>query len=171
MTAQLLTIRPARPDEADALHALVERAYRGQSARAGWTHEADLLETPRSSVETLAAVLADPGELLLVLAEGERLVGCVQVSGRAGGAAYLGLLTVDPSRQADGFGKQLIAAAEDAAAERFGAARMELSVVHLRAELIAWYQRRGYRLTGEERPFPVAVEPPLSLLVMEKALG
>ncbi|NEX94243.1 GNAT family N-acetyltransferase [Caulobacter sp. 17J65-9] len=170
MTAELLTVRPAVAADVARLHALVESAYRGQSARAGWTHEADLLETPRSSLESLAAVLADPGELLLVLAEGERLVGCVQVSVRPDGAAYLGLLTVDPARQADGFGRRLIAAAEAGAVERFGAERMELSVVHLRAELIAYYQRRGYRLTGEERPFPVAVEPPLSLLVMEKAL-
>jgi hypothetical protein len=29
-----------------------------------------------------------------------------------------------------------------------------MTVIAQRAELIAWYERRGYRLTGERRPFP-----------------
>ena len=48
---------------------------------------------------------------------------------------------------------------------------MALSVVSVRAELIAWYERRGYRLTGETQPFPEKVEPPLILAAMEKPLA
>ena len=33
-----------------------------------------------------------------------------------------------------------------------------MTVVQLRAELIAWYERRGYRPTGETRPFPYGDE-------------
>jgi GNAT superfamily N-acetyltransferase len=155
----------------DALHRLVESAYRGDSARGGWTHEADLLETPRSSPEWLASLIADPDEVILLLLENERPVGCVQVSRRPDAVAYFGLLTVDPTRQADGFGKRLIAAAEAEAVRRFGAKTMELTVISRRTELIDYYRRRGYRLTGEERPFPVEVTPPLVLAVMAKGLG
>jgi hypothetical protein len=31
---------------------------------------------------------------------------------------------------------------------------MEMQVIAQRDELIAWYERRGYALTGETRPFP-----------------
>lgn len=174
MLAASLTVRPARPADLADLHRLVESAYRGDTARAGWTHEADLLETPRSSPESLAAALDHPDERLLVLVDGgadDRLVGCVQVSRRSATTAYFGLLTVDPTRQADGLGKRLIAAAETEAARTFGAQTLELTVVSRRPELIAYYQRRGYRLTGEERPFPIPLTPPLVLWVMEKRLG
>lgn len=163
--------RPARPADAPALHRLVESAYRGESARSGWTHEADLLETPRTSADALLAVIADPCQELLLALDGEQLVGCVQVSRASDGVGYFGLLTVDPRLQAGGLGRRLIAQAEAWAAERWGASRMELTVVSVRTELIAYYERRGYRLTGETRPFPVTVEPPLTLAVMEKPLS
>ncbi len=153
------------------LHALVEGAYRGEGARAGWTHEADLLDGPRTSAAALEALIRAPDEVLLAALDGEAIVGCVQVTRRAEGLGYLGLLTVDPRRQAGGLGRRLIGAAEAAATGRFGATRMELSVVAQRAELIAYYGRRGYRVTGEKRPFPIPLDPPLELVVMEKALA
>lgn len=171
MSERALDFRPATPADVPGLHRLVESAYRGDSARGGWTHEADLLESPRTSAENLAAVVADPREVLLLALDGERLVGCVQVSRVSDEVGYFGLLTVDPRLQAGGLGRRLIAQAEGWAAERWGASRMELSVVSVRTELIAYYERRGYQLTGETRPFPVAVEPPLTLAVMSKPLA
>lgn len=147
-------IRSARADDLPALHALIEGAYRGDGARAGWTHEADLLGGQRTDPAALAALLADPAQHLLVAEAGGAIVGCVQVSRLAGDAAYLGLLTVSPARQAGGLGRRLIAAAEDAA-RATGAAAMEMTVIRQRPELIAWYGRRGYALTGETRPFPL----------------
>ena len=170
MPERPLEFRPATLADVPDLHRLVESAYRGESARGGWTHEADLLETPRSSAEGLSAVVADPREVVLLAFDGERLVGCVQVSRASDDVGYFGLLTVDPSLQAGGLGRRLIAEAETWAAARWGASRMELSVVSVRSELIAYYERRGYRLTGETRPFPVPVDPPLTLAVMEKPL-
>lgn len=149
---------------------MIERAYRGDSARGGWTHEADLLDDPRSDGATLAAVLDDPDEALLI-AVLDGIVGCVQVSRRPAATAYLSLLAVDPRCQAGGLGKRLIVAAEAWAVTRFAAAVVELSVISQRVELIDYYRRRGYALTGEVRPFPVAVEPPLVLRVMARAVG
>jgi GNAT superfamily N-acetyltransferase len=121
------------------LQPLIQRAYRGDDARAGWTHEADLLDGERISASELEAMIADPGERLLVGFDGDRLVGCVRVANSGGGLAYLGLLCVDPLLQAGGYGKQLIAAAEAAAREDFGADRIEMTVIDRRAELVAFY--------------------------------
>jgi len=165
------TFHAATASDVVALHPLIERAYRGDTAKAGWTHEADLLFDARTSADELAALIADPDRVLLLAHDGDRLIGCVQVA-RAGEAlAYLGMLTVEPSLQAAGLGRLLLAAAEVEAVVRFSARRMEMTVIHRRAELIAWYERRGYVATGETRPFPVApARPELDFVVLEKPL-
>jgi ribosomal protein S18 acetylase RimI-like enzyme len=81
------------------------------------------------------------------------------------------LLAVSPRLQAEGLGKRLIAAAEAHAAARYGATRMEMTVIAGRHELIAYYERRGYLLTGETRPLPVVTEGRLYLRVMVKPLA
>ncbi len=135
------------------LHALIESAYRGDSARLGWSHEADLLDGQRTDQAALADALADPAQHLLVFRDGEELRACVALTDKGHGLAYLGLLTVDPRRQSAGLGRLILAAAEDHAAA-FGAQCVEMTVIAQRSELIAWYERRGYGLTGERRPFP-----------------
>ncbi|MES2495042.1 MAG: GNAT family N-acetyltransferase [Pseudomonadota bacterium] len=166
------TIRRAEHGDLLQLHALVERAYRGEDARAGWTHEADIIrEGQRTSHGILAATVDDDNERLLLAIEDDRVIGCVQVSDRGHGSTYLGLLTVDPALQAGGLGKTLIAAAEAIAVSAFEAHAIEMTVIDQRPELIAYYERRGYRLTGERRPFPVELDPPLAMVVLEKALG
>lgn len=172
-----LSVRPAAPDDVPALHRLIESAYRGDSARAGWTHEADLLGGQRTDEAELRDILSDAGRVLLLAESDGGLIGCVQVADQGEGLAYLGLLTVDPARQAGGLGRHLIEAAEAEAVARFGATRMEMTVIRQRVELIAWYERRGYRLTGEARPFPLDDERfgvpqtrELAFVVLEKAL-
>lgn len=167
-----LDFRPATLDDVAGLHALIERAYRGETAKAGWTHEADLLFDDRTSAEELSGLIVDPERVILSAHEGEVLVGCVQVARAGDGLAYLGMLTVEPSLQAAGLGRRLLAAAEAEAVARFAARRMEMTVIHRRAELIAWYERRGYAPTGESRPFPVAPpRPELAFVVLEKRLA
>jgi len=169
--ANRVQLRLPSTGELPALHALIESAYRGESARAGWTHEADLVQQPRTSVGELATLLDPPDELLLVAGHGAAMIGCVHLGRRSQDMGYLGLLTVRPGHQAAGFGKAILAAAEHEAISRFGTRIMELSVVSRRPELIAYYQRRGYAATGERRPFPVALDPPLELIVLRKPLN
>lgn len=171
MTPDTILIRPATSADLTPLHALVQRAYRGDAARAGWTHEADLVEGQRIEPDALAAILDTPGERLLVAEHDGVLLGCVQITDRGAGVGYLGLLGVDPGQQAGGLGKQLIAAAEREAAAQFGARTMEMSVIEPRVELIAYYERRGYARTGASLPFPVPTTPPLRLMVLAKRLG
>ncbi len=154
--------RLARPGDAAALQPLVHRAYRGDSARAGWTHEADLLDGQRIDAADLESLIADPTQAVIVAEASGAAVGCVQVSDRGQGLAYLGMLTVDPALQGSGLGRALIDEAERVARDRFGADRMEMTVIIQRTELIDWYVRRGYALTGERRPFP-AKDPKFGL--------
>src|SRR3712207_1609837 len=128
-----LTLRIAGSGDVEAIHALVEGAYRGEGARRGWTHEADLLDGQRIDRATLDAVVADPHQSVILAFAEAVLVGCVQVTDRGDGSAYLGMLSVDPARQGDGIGKALIAAAEDAAV-RLGARRIEMTVIRQRGE-------------------------------------
>ncbi len=167
---QIPTIRRTTNVDLLALHRLIESAYRGESAQGGWTHEANLLFEPRTKPKELMDLISGPAQAMLVAPSSVGLAGCVHVSYLGSGVAYLSLLAVSPARQTGGLGKALMAAAKNLAVERFGARRMQLSVIDRRVELIAYYQRRGYVLTGETRPFPVLVEPALSLAVMEKAL-
>ena len=71
-------------------------------------------------------------------------------------AGYLGLFVVSPERQNAGIGKQFIQAAEALAKREWGITKITIRVISLRRELIAFYERRGYRRTGEIRPFPAA---------------
>ncbi len=156
MSAPLL-VRPATAAELPALRALIESAYRGDAAREGWTHEADLLDGQRTDLAALAEILADPDQALLVAEEGGQLVGCVRVARthRAGRACgYLGMLTVAPRRQRGGLGRRLVAEAEQQVAG-WGLPAVEMTVIRSRRELVAWYERRGYVETGREEPFPV----------------
>lgn len=172
-----LRFRQAVEADIVKLHGLVESAYRGASAKAGWTHEADILDGQRTDEAELADIIADKGQALTLAFDGDVLVGCVNVANRGEARGYLGMLTVDPQRQAGGLGRQLIERAEQAAVSDFGASVMEMTVIAQRAELIAYYERRGYALTSETRPFPLhdprfgdAKRDDLYFVVMEKAL-
>ncbi len=169
-------IRCATAADLPAVHALVESAYRGESARRGWTHEADLLHGQRTDRETLGAIIVDPQQHILLAETDAALLGCVQLTAKGEGTAYLGLLAVDPERQAGGIGAELMAACEAAARDEFGSTQMEMTVIDGRNELIAYYERKGYVLTGERRPFPMGDERfgiptrQLEFVVLRKAL-
>ena len=167
-----MRIRFATPADLPALHPVIERAYRGDSARAGWTYESDLLTGPRTDIATLSAILASPTDRLIVALDDRGTpIGCVQITDRGDALAYLGLLCIDPLLQSAGLGRHLIAAAEDHAARLFSAQIMEMTVIDSRAELIGWYERRGYALTPEKRPFPIPLDPPLHMVVLAKRLA
>lgn len=172
-----LLIRAAAPADIPALHALVESAYRGDSARTGWTHEADLLGGQRTDREMLAAMLESATTGLLVAEEDGVLVGCVAAEDR-GDYGYVSMVTVAPSQQGGGLGRTLLESAERHILETFGLSRARMSVISLRGELIGWYERRGYRDTGETAPFPYGdsrfgepVRDDLVFVVLEKPLG
>lgn len=165
----MTTIGPARPADLPALKSLIERAYRGETARLGWTHEADLLEGERITLADLKATVDAPETQMLVARDEDRIVGSVAITKVQPTLSYLGMLAVDPTLQSAGLGRKLLDAGE-ALARSGGAERLEMTVIDTREELIAWYERRGYRRTGETRPFVIELDPPLAFAVLEKSL-
>jgi N-acetylglutamate synthase-like GNAT family acetyltransferase len=144
-------IRPARASDVPALLDLVTSAYRGDASRAGWTTEADLIDGGRTDADELTELLPD----LLVAEDETGLLGCCAMTERDG-VGYFGTFAVRPTLQGGGVGSQLLAAAEARALER-GLPAVEMTVLSVREELIAYYERRGYTRTGESRPFPYGV--------------
>ncbi|MGW1589941.1 GNAT family N-acetyltransferase [Streptomyces sp. NPDC002386] len=155
--ATALTFRDAGDADVDALVALIESAYRGDASRAGWTTEADILEGQRTDPEGVLEVIKAPDSRLLTVEQGGRIVACCQLEHR-GDAAYFGMFAVSPTLQGAGLGKAVIAEAERRAHATWGVGEMHMTVISVREDLIAWYERRGYRRTGRTTPFPYGDE-------------
>ncbi|MFD7531849.1 MULTISPECIES: GNAT family N-acetyltransferase [unclassified Streptomyces] len=152
-----LTFRDAADADVPALVALIESAYRGDSSRTGWTTEADILQGQRTDPDGVRRVVEAPGSRLLVVERDGELVACCQLEHR-GEAAYFGMFAVRPGLQGAGLGKVIIAEAERTVRESWDVREMHMTVISVREELIAWYERRGYRRTGELSPFPYGDE-------------
>ncbi|WP_421837891.1 GNAT family N-acetyltransferase [Novosphingobium sp.] len=167
----MTTYRIAQLADAPALRALIESGYRGDSARKGWTNEADLLGGDRTTPAEVAAMVAAPEKRVLLAEQDGALVGTVTITDLGQGLAYMGLLCIDPERQAGGLGRALVSEVERLAVREFAATRMELIVVDVREELIAWYERRGYTRTGELRPFPLPMDVPFQMVVLERLIA
>ncbi|EFL13633.1 GNAT family N-acetyltransferase [Streptomyces sp. C] len=155
--AAALSFRSAVEADVPDLVALVESAYRGDASRAGWTTEADFLDGQRTDPAGVAAIIADPDGVLLVVERAGELVACCQLEHR-GDHAYFGMFAVRPGLQGAGLGKEVLAEAERRVRETWGAQQMRMTVVNVREELIAYYVRRGYERTGELSPFPYGDE-------------
>jgi ribosomal protein S18 acetylase RimI-like enzyme len=152
-----LTFRDATDSDVDALVALIESAYRGGSSRTGWTTEADILEGQRTDPEGVLEVIKSPDSRLLSVERDGEIVACCQLEHR-GDHAYFGMFAVSPGLQGGGLGKVIIAEAERTARAAWGVGEMHMTVISAREDLIAWYERRGYRRTGEMTPFPYGDE-------------
>jgi GNAT superfamily N-acetyltransferase len=165
-----LSFRPATPADVPAVVALVNSAYRGESSRLGWTTEADLLDGTRTDSDEVAGLVDQPQSLLLLCERDRQLLGSMHLQQR-GDTVCLGMFTVRPGLQGRGIGKIFLAAAEDLARQRLGAVRMCMEVITLRTELIAFYERRGYRRTGLFSAFPTAPRygiPRIATLQLER---
>jgi predicted N-acetyltransferase YhbS len=173
----MIELQRATEAELPEIVALTNWAYRGTGPQSSWSMES-FIEGERINEAMLREDLtAKPQAHLLVWRgeDGERL-GHVWLEPTADGAWYLGMLTVRPDRQDQKLGRTLLAASEDFARGQ-GAERVRMTVVGQRETLIAWYQRRGYALTGETEPFPYGddrfgrpLRDDLCFVVLERAL-
>jgi ribosomal protein S18 acetylase RimI-like enzyme len=168
------TIAKATLADVPELNNLVNGAYRGDSGRQGWTTEADLIDGSRLDEAILIDLISRADTAVLLFRESGTLLGCVELR-QEGPKLYLGMLSVQPTTQGKGIGKKLLAAAEEHAVA-IGCRAIKMVVISVRAELIAWYQRHGYALTGERKPFVAPDErwgipkSTLEFVVMEKRL-
>jgi ribosomal protein S18 acetylase RimI-like enzyme len=156
---------------------LINLAFRGTGPSASWNIEAGIISGSRMTDSLLREDLeAKPGSHLLITrdAADRSILGTVWLEPVQYGVWYLGLLTVRPALQRQQLGRTLLAASEEFAKER-GARCIRMTVVNLRSALIEWYQRRGYTLTGETKPFPygdsrfgIPLRDDLQFVVLEK---
>lgn len=108
----MLKFSIAQVEDIPQLVKLINSAYRGNEAKAGWTHEADLIEGDlRTDFSNLHHIITTEGSTILKCTEGNKFTGCVYLQ-KQGSQMYLGMLTVSPLHQGAGIGKQLLKAAE-----------------------------------------------------------
>ena len=149
--------RRATHADAPAIVALVESAYRGDASRAGWTTEADLLDGRRTDPDDVRACIVAPHSLVLLAERGGALGACAHVAAHDGGG-YFGMFSVAPALQGAGVGSRVLAEAERIVRDEWRLRAMRMQVIDVRAELIAFYERRGYARTGITKPFPYGDE-------------
>ncbi|MCA6380784.1 MAG: GNAT family N-acetyltransferase [Cytophagales bacterium] len=169
------TIMKAISADAESINQLVNSAYRGDSSKQGWTTEADFLDGTRIDEAAVKELIEKTDTIILKYVEANQIVGCVELR-KENGKLYLGMLSVAPTIQGKGIGKKLLNAGEDYA-KSIGINTMIMTVISIRKELIDWYVRHGYQLTGERKPFVVPdtrwgiPKQELEFVVLEKKLN
>ena len=167
-----MSISIANKTDIPGIVTLVNSAYRGDEAKKGWTHEADLIEgSLRTDEAALTESIVNPNAVILKYTDAGKITGCVYLE-KQGRKLYLGMLSVSPGLQSRGIGKKLLKAADDHA-KYLGCTIIEMTVISARPELIAWYQRHGYQTTNETRPFHDEEKfgiprQPIEFVVMQK---
>jgi ribosomal protein S18 acetylase RimI-like enzyme len=170
-----MTVSQASIEDVPVLVALINSAYRGEASKKGWTTEADLLTGElRTDIPTLTELMNNPQAVILKYTKADAVIsGSVYLKKEERGL-YLGLLSVSPLLQASGIGRQLMSAAEQYAKEN-NCPCVFMNVISVRPELIAWYERLGYQMTGETKPLPADTRfglpsQPLEFAIMQKKM-
>jgi len=170
-----MPIAIASENDIPLLVALMDRAYRGEGSKQGWTSEADLFSGTRRTDETVVYdLMQKPDAIFLKYVNEINIIeGCVFLH-KKGYRLYLGMLSVSPTAQARGVGSQLLTAADEHA-RIINCSSIYMTVISIRTELIAWYERKGYIKTGQVVPFPAEERfgiptQPLEMIVLEKGV-
>ncbi|MDA6069835.1 GNAT family N-acetyltransferase [Flavobacterium sp. AC] len=167
-------ITKATLQDIPSLNLLINSAYRGETSKKGWTTEAHLLEGKRTTEEELTEIIQDPKNTFLKFTENDKIIGSVLLVEKEH-QLYVGMLTVSPELQNSGIGKKMLAEAE-VHAKSLGLSTLSMTVVSVRAELIAWYKRHGYVDTDKREAFPSSdihiniSDKPLEFIFLEKRL-
>ncbi len=153
----MLLFQKAEISDASAIAQLINAAYRGESSRKGWTTEADLLEGLRTTTTEVAQIIKREDAFILIGTHNNEIVATICCEWQAiGGSntAHFGMIAVKPTQQNKGYGKQIINAAEALTRREWRAVGFTMTVISLRHELIAFYEKLGYQRTGEFKDFP-----------------
>lgn len=148
-----MQFRAATLADVEDVVSLVESAYRGEVSRQGWTTEADFLDGRRTGADDVSACIERAGSILLLAEEAGELRACAHVAIEEA-AGYFGMFSVRPHLQGGGIGSQVLLEAERIVGNQWKMPAMRMTVIDLRDELIAYYERRGYQRTGIHKPFP-----------------
>ncbi len=152
MDCKVIKFQIAELRDAEEITSLVNSVYRGENSKKGWTTEAYFLEGIRITTEKVCEIINRKSDVIILTMGGESIIGCVHLE-IAGKYSYLGMLSVDVNFQAKGIGKLLITECERYTKEVFGLNEIRMKVIGRRSELIAYYERRGYKISGEREEF------------------
>lgn len=156
--------------QAQAISDLINLTYRGET---GWTTEASIIQGDRTDRQEIETAMTNPDSCFFVANQPFMLASCIYVV-KEKEHAYIGFFSVHPSLQQQGFGKYMLEQAETYASQTMRVRRFSMFVVSQRSELIAFYQRRGYRLTGQIEAYPLYLGTPrasdLTIDYLEKAV-
>lgn len=158
-------LRVATQQDVENLVTLLNRCYRSDE---GWTNEAALIGGIRTTAEEMTALIDNPNVYLFVFEnphDSDDLLGCISVDFSPINhkpAAYIGTFAVHPAVQGRGIGDTMLSAVETFAIRHAHAknvthlplTHLSMSILSHRPELLRYYQRRGYLLTGEKMAFP-----------------
>jgi ribosomal protein S18 acetylase RimI-like enzyme len=167
-----MPITKANVTDVPELYILINSAYRGETSKKGWTTEANLLDGLRIDEATLICYFEDPNIIILKNTnQAGEITGSVYLEVRKP-KLYVGMFSVSPLLQNNGIGRDLLLAAETYA-KQLNCHTLTMTVISTRHELISWYERRGFKATGEILPFhhdKKFGEPkqPIELIVLEK---
>ncbi len=153
----MLHFHKAELVDAQEVAALINSAYRGESSRAGWTTEADLLDGLRTTTPEIASIIKREDAFVLIGVLNDQIVAtiCCElqiISGKS--TAHFGMIAVKPTLQNRGYGVEIIQAAEAMTLRQWRVAGFHMAVISMRNELIAFYERLGFLRTGEFKDFP-----------------
>jgi GNAT superfamily N-acetyltransferase len=152
----LVQFRRATRADVASIVSLTDAAYRGEGL-GGWTTEAHLVGVRRIDAEGVADVLAAPERTIIIVEIDGNLAGCTELT-RQGNHAVLGMLAVRPELQGRGIGGAIIHEAERICRDEWGTREVRLQVLHMRNDILVWYDRLGYKPNGERAPFPYGNE-------------
>ncbi|HEY8782971.1 MAG TPA: GNAT family N-acetyltransferase [Mucilaginibacter sp.] len=169
-----MPITKATKSDVPELNQLINSAYRGETSKKGWTTEADILDGIRIDEVTLNKYFEDPKIIILKNTDDNgQITGSVYLEIR-GPKLYVGMFSVSPTLQNKGIGRDLLLAAETYA-KQLNCSALTMTVISTRHELISWYERRGYKATGEIQPFHDGTKfgvpkQRIELIVLEKGI-
>ena len=154
----MLNFHKAELIDASAISELINSAYRGESSRAGWTTEADLLDGLRTNTQEIASIIKRDDAFIVIGVLNDQIIAticCERQIAHGRYTAHLGMIAVKPTLQNQGHGAVIIQAAEAIASREWRVVGFHMAVISIRTELIAFYERLGYARTGEFIDFPV----------------
>ena len=153
----MLHFHKAELSDAQDIAALINSAYRGESSRAGWTTEADILDGVRTTTQEVASIIKREEAFILVGVLRDQIVAticCEKQDAYGRNIAHLGMIAVKPTLQSKGHGTTMIQAAEAMTLREWRVVGFHMAVITLREELIAFYELLGYARSGEFKNFP-----------------
>ena len=99
-------------------------------------------------------MIKNPDSHLFVVTSNGSIAACIYIEEKDN-RAYIGTFAVNPALQNQGVGKRVLALAENYAVNELGSIKLIMVVISQREELISFYERRGYKRTGEISEYPV----------------